>query len=122
MNAATILQRVEEAGVVGAGGAGFPTHVKLKGRAEWLICNGAECEPLLYSDQALMEGYAAELVRGLELAREATGARHVVIALKGKYAQAHARRSPSRRPGPGLNSSSSTTSTRPATSRSSCSR
>ena len=80
--------RVAAAGVVGAGGAGFPTHVKLRGQAEWLICNGAECEPLLYSDQALMEGYAAELVRGLELAREATGAQRVVIALKGKYTEA----------------------------------
>lgn len=90
MNAESILQRVADAGVVGAGGAGFPTHVKLKGRAEWLIANGAECEPLLYADQALMEQYAEELVRGLELAREATGAKRAVIALKGKYREARA--------------------------------
>jgi len=90
MNAEAILKRVADAGVVGAGGAGFPTHVKLKGRAEWLIANGAECEPLLYADQALMERHAEELIRGLALAREATGAKRVVIALKDKYATARA--------------------------------
>ena len=37
-----------EAGVVGAGGAGFPTHVKLSGQADTLLINAAECEPLLH--------------------------------------------------------------------------
>lgn len=85
MNGAAILERVEAAGVVGAGGAGFPTHVKLNSQVEWLIANGAECEPLLYSDQALMEIRPSAIVRGLELAREATGAKRAVIALKAKY-------------------------------------
>lgn len=85
MNAAFIRERVAAAGVVGAGGAGFPTHVKLSSQVEWLIANGAECEPLLYADQALMEHRAAAIVRGLVLAREATGARRTVIALKAKY-------------------------------------
>lgn len=85
MNAAFIRERVAAAGVVGAGGAGFPTHVKLSSQVEWLIANGAECEPLLYADQALMEHRAAAIVRGLVLARKATGARRTVIALKAKY-------------------------------------
>ncbi len=85
MDAATIVRRVRAAGVVGAGGAGFPTHVKLQSQVEWLIANGAECEPLLYADQALMEARTAEIIRGLDLVRSATGARRVVIALKAKY-------------------------------------
>lgn len=88
MDAATMISRVFEAGVVGAGGAGFPTHVKLQNQVEWLIANGAECEPLLYADQMLMEQRAAEIVRGLEIAREVTGATHTVIALKAKYQSA----------------------------------
>jgi len=40
------LKAIQEAGVVGAGGAGFPTHVKLAGKAKTLIINAAECEPL----------------------------------------------------------------------------
>ena len=49
-----LLGLVEQAGVVGAGGAGFPTHVKLKAQADTVIINGAECEPLLRVDQQLM--------------------------------------------------------------------
>ena len=42
-----LTQAVREAGVVGAGGAGFPTHVKLNASAECFIVNAAECEPLI---------------------------------------------------------------------------
>ena len=76
------------AGVVGAGGAGFPTHVKLAGEAEIYIVNGAECEPLLKVDQQLSTKYGAQLVRGLELAMQAVGAREGIIALKAKYEEA----------------------------------
>ena len=44
---------VREAGVVGAGGAGFPTHVKLDAQVEFVLANGAECEPLLHKDAEL---------------------------------------------------------------------
>ena len=47
-----LLGLVEQAGVVGAGGAGFPTHVKLKAQADTVIINGAECEPLLRVDSS----------------------------------------------------------------------
>ncbi|MFV8766755.1 electron transport complex protein RnfC, partial [Yersinia enterocolitica] len=46
-DAATIQQRVRDAGVVGAGGAGFPTAVKLQAQAEIFLVNAAECEPML---------------------------------------------------------------------------
>ena len=50
-----LLEKVKTAGVIGAGGAGFPTHVKLQSKAEYVLLNGAECEPLLRVDQQLME-------------------------------------------------------------------
>ena len=66
-----ILRRVQEAGVVGLGGAGFPTHVKLKPRdpaaIRYVIANGAECEPYLTGNDQLMRTRAAEIVEGLEL-------------------------------------------------------
>lgn len=81
----SIIDSVRAAGVVGAGGAGFPTHVKLNGKAEYVIANGAECEPLLRVDQLLMQRQAERVVRGMELAMEATGAKYGVIATKGHY-------------------------------------
>jgi Na+-translocating ferredoxin:NAD+ oxidoreductase RnfC subunit len=80
----TLAEQVRLAGVVGAGGGGFPTHVKLNARAETVIANGAECEPLLHKDAVIMERDAAELVRGIQLAVEAVGAREGVIGVKGK--------------------------------------
>lgn len=83
-----IVNKVREAGVVGAGGAGFPTHVKIDASVETVIVNGAECEPLLRVDQELMEKQTAELINGLEFIRQTTGATRVVIALKSKYKKA----------------------------------
>lgn len=80
-----IRAKVRAAGVVGAGGAGFPTHVKLAAQAEIFIVNGAECEPLLRVDQQLMARRAAELVRGLGYGMAATGAKEGIVALKAKY-------------------------------------
>lgn len=70
--------------MVGAGGAGFPAHVKLAARADTVIANGAECEPLLHKDAAVMEHCATELVAGMRLAMEAVGAQNGVIAVKAK--------------------------------------
>ena len=86
MNA--ISDKARQAGLVGAGGAGFPTHVKLSTPAEIYLVNGAECEPLLKVDQQLATKYADLLVRGLELAMQAVGAREGIIALKSKYTEA----------------------------------
>ncbi|MGL5329416.1 MAG: SLBB domain-containing protein [Peptostreptococcaceae bacterium] len=79
---------VREAGVVGAGGAGFLTHVKLNAKAEYVIINGAECEPLLRVDQQLMEIECRKILDGLKLVKEHVGAKYGVIALKEKYKKA----------------------------------
>jgi Na+-translocating ferredoxin:NAD+ oxidoreductase RnfC subunit len=79
-----LVEKVRLAGVVGAGGGGFPTHVKLNAKVETVIANGAECEPLLHKDAVIMEENPRELVRGLELAMDATGAKEGVIGIKGK--------------------------------------
>ena len=79
-----LVELVRAAGVVGAGGGGFPTHVKLAARAEIVIANGAECEPLLHKDAEILEHYAGDVVAGLQLAMEAAGAREGVIGIKAK--------------------------------------
>lgn len=81
----TLIGLIEQAGIVGAGGAGFPTHVKLKAQADTVIINGAECEPLLRVDQQLMAGQAGALLEALELMVEQVGARRGVVALKEHY-------------------------------------
>ncbi len=80
-----IVEKVKAAGVVGAGGAGFPTHVKLTANVDTVIANGAECEPLLHADQHLMARYPEVIVRGLRVAMQAVGAKRGVVALKAEY-------------------------------------
>ena len=77
-----LLDKVKEAGVIGAGGAGFPTHVKLQAKAEYILINGAECEPLLRVDQQLMEFHPADVIQGLKIGKEMTGAAHAIIGIK----------------------------------------
>ena len=76
---------IRRAGVVGAGGAGFPSYVKASSRAETVIVNAAECEPLLQKDQEILAHFSPEVVRGLELLVAATGASRGVIAIKEKH-------------------------------------
>ncbi|MBI2924756.1 MAG: 4Fe-4S dicluster domain-containing protein [Verrucomicrobia bacterium] len=84
----SLADQVRQAGVVGAGGGGFPTHVKLAAKADTVIANGAECEPLLHKDAAVMAHRAAAVVRGVELSMEAVGAKDGVIAVKAKKQEA----------------------------------
>jgi RnfABCDGE-type electron transport complex C subunit len=83
-----LIKAVEQAGVVGAGGAGFPTHIKLQSQVHTVIANGCECEPLLESDTWLMTNYAEEVVRGLSLVVKVTGAKRGVLAVKKKNKKA----------------------------------
>ena len=83
--ASTLVEKVRKAGVVGAGGAGFPTWKKVDASVDFVVANGAECEPLLHNDQHLMTREAAGVVKGIELVMKATGAREGIIALKEKY-------------------------------------
>lgn len=80
-----IAETLAEAGIVGAGGAGFPTHVKLSCKADTVVINGAECEPLLHKDKELILHYGDFVVEGLARAMEMTGARRGVIGIKRKY-------------------------------------
>ena len=79
-----LVEQVKLAGVVGAGGGGFPTHVKLAAQADTVIANGAECEPLLHKDAAVMEQQAADIVQGMMLSMKAVGAKDGVVGLKPK--------------------------------------
>lgn len=80
----TGMERIMAAGVVGAGGAGFPTHIKLNNKAGIVIANGVECEPLLRADRLVMENYPEKVADGLRIAMDICGAERGVICLKGK--------------------------------------
>ncbi|MBL4953753.1 4Fe-4S dicluster domain-containing protein [Neobacillus sp. YIM B02564] len=81
----SLLDRVKESGIIGAGGAGFPTHVKLAANAEYILLNGAECEPLLRVDQQLMELYPDEVIKGFAAAGRLVGAHKALLGIKGKH-------------------------------------
>ncbi|MFQ6042686.1 MAG: NADH dehydrogenase subunit, partial [Candidatus Poribacteria bacterium] len=83
-----LKEKVQESGVVGAGGAGFPAHVKIDAEVEYVIANGAECEPLIHKDGELMERFAEGVVEGLKLVMAATGAQNGIIGIKEKKARA----------------------------------
>lgn len=77
-----MLNKIFDAGVVGAGGAGFPTHVKYNTKAECFIVNAIECEPLLKTDRHLSEQHPGEIVSTAALIRDQLGAERAVIAVK----------------------------------------
>lgn len=79
---------MRRAGVVGAGGAGFPTHVKLAAKVDTYIANGSECEPILASDRTMMTHQPEKLIEGLTWGMKATGAKEGIIALKDHYKDA----------------------------------
>lgn len=81
----SFIDTVKDAGIVGAGGAGFPTHVKLNAKAEYFIVNAAECEPLIETDKYLCRTFADQIVEAVMATAAHIGASHKVIALKGKY-------------------------------------
>jgi Na+-translocating ferredoxin:NAD+ oxidoreductase RnfC subunit len=76
---------IAENGVVGAGGAGFPTHIKLSSPAELLIVNAAECEPLLHKDKEILAAHADLVFAGAETAMGLVGAREAILAIKRKH-------------------------------------
>lgn len=82
----SLVDQVRDAGIIGAGGAGFPTHVKLNSEAEYILLNGAECEPLLRVDQQLMAMYPREIIQGFEMAGRQVNAKKAIIGIKGKHA------------------------------------
>ena len=78
------IEQIAEAGVVGMGGAGFPTWKKLQASVDTLLINAAECEPLLRKDNVVLQTRAAEVLAGARLAAGLVGARTLKIGIKGK--------------------------------------
>ncbi len=76
---------LQQSGIVGAGGAGFPTYAKLDERAETIILNCAECEPLLRLHRQLLEKYAREIVETFYMIGRTVGAKDIVIGIKKAY-------------------------------------
>ncbi|MGD0789697.1 MAG: 4Fe-4S dicluster domain-containing protein [Terracidiphilus sp.] len=77
--------RLEELGIVGAGGGGFPAAAKFRTKVSLVIANAAECEPLLHKDKELLHHCSEPFLRGLRMAMEMVGAREGVIGIKEKY-------------------------------------
>jgi electron transport complex protein RnfC len=81
-----IRQKVKDAGIVGLGGAAFPTAVKITPPKDkpidTVILNGCECEPILTADYRLMMEYPDEILKGAELVRMATGADRILVGIE----------------------------------------
>jgi electron transport complex protein RnfC len=86
MSADDIIQAVQDAGMVGLGGAAFPTHVKMKPPAEHhvdiLVANGCECEPYLTCDHRIMLEQPENLIQGIRLVQRALGVKQAVIGIE----------------------------------------
>lgn len=85
MDIQMLKQILQENGIVGAGGAGFPTYAKLDERAEIIIMNCAECEPLLKLHRQLLERHAKEILSAFALIAKTVGAKEAVIGIKKEY-------------------------------------
>ncbi len=80
-----LIQIIRNAGIVGMGGAAFPTHIKLAsglGRVDTVIINAAECEPYLSSDHRVILESIDELIGGLRILRHIMGAKHMYIGIE----------------------------------------
>ncbi len=80
-----LIAAVEASGIVGLGGAGFPTHIKLNAdpaRMEYLIVNGAECEPYITSDTVTMLNRADDMAYALQMLHRFLGIRKVIIGIE----------------------------------------
>ena len=90
MNPLTIeeLKKIlQENGIVGAGGAGFPSYAKIDERADTLILNCAECEPLLKLHRQLLEKNSLEILSALNMISKIVGAENIIIAVKEEYSE-----------------------------------
>ena len=88
MELAQLKERLKNCGVVGAGGAGFPAYAKLSEKADTIILNCAECEPLLKLHRQVLARYAYEILSALDEVAAAVGAQQVLIAVKRVYREA----------------------------------
>ena len=82
-----LSETLREQGVVGAGGAGFPTYVKAQSQVEFVIANGAECEPLIHKDAELMKHFPDGILAGMTSMMSAVGAKAGKFGIKTKNAE-----------------------------------
>lgn len=85
MDIKELISAAQENGVAGAGGAGFPSYAKLDKRADTIILNCAECEPLLKVHRQLLQKYAYEIMSTLSVMAEALEVKNVFVAVKEAY-------------------------------------
>ena len=88
MNIQELSEQLKKYGVVGAGGAGFPTYAKLDERANTILLNCAECEPLLKLHRQLLTKYASEILSTFALIADTVGADTAIVGIKSEYTQA----------------------------------
>ncbi|MBQ7901173.1 MAG: NADH-quinone oxidoreductase subunit J, partial [Clostridia bacterium] len=88
MELTSLAEIMKNGGIVGAGGAGFPSYAKLDKRADTIVLNCAECEPLFNLHRQLLANFAKEILTALEEVRKAIEAKNVVIAIKPAYTNA----------------------------------
>lgn len=80
-----LSQILRENGIVGAGGAGFPTYGKLSEKADTILMNCAECEPLLRLHRQLLKEHAREILKAFMLIAETVSAKEAIIGIKAEY-------------------------------------
>lgn len=85
MNLTELGKLYREAGIVGAGGAGFPTYAKLTDKADTILLNCAECEPLLRLHRQLLKFHAEEIIEAFDLTRKTMGAKQGIVCIKSHY-------------------------------------
>lgn len=88
MNFEELSTLMRENGIVGAGGAGFPSYAKLKHGVDTIVLNCAECEPLLRLHRQLIERRTYEILSALDLVAKTVGATNIVIGIKAAYKRA----------------------------------
>lgn len=84
MEFSKLQEVVYQAGIVGAGGAGFPTHKKFSKDVKQIIVNAAECEPLMMVDHHILEKHLGAMVDALKILIDSLGADEAIIGIKGK--------------------------------------
>jgi electron transport complex protein RnfC len=85
VDADTLISRIHDCGISGLGGAGFPSHTKLRGalaKVHTLVINAAECEPFITADHALMREHAGEIITGIRMLLQITGAAKCLIGIE----------------------------------------
>lgn len=85
MEIASLSKILRESGIVGAGGAGFPTYAKLSDKADTIIMNCAECEPLLKLHRQLLKDHVLEILKAFALIQETVQAKEAIIGIKEEY-------------------------------------